>query len=1017
MPSKKNKNKKEAASAAEPDDWEVSENPLPSTEPPPAPPAAEAASEAAPAAAPDGAPVDAAAAYLAAMGLGVAGGEKKKDDKKDKKKKGKKKPGAAAEKEGEDEEAEKEAPKKPLTAAGKALAARQAALREEEERRAKAEAEERARVEELERKEAEEAARIEAEKEAKKQKAADKIARQKAEGTYKTKAQKEKERAAQARLEAMKAAGMTVDLDAAKQKAKAKPVYGNKKKDKGKKKDEAPAPEPAESEAAKPAVASPEGEAGGDDWEAEADKRPEAEEVADAWEEVAESWDDGELAVPTIAGLEEAKLSAKQSGEEDLADLEAKELEAKEAEAAEARRRRAAEAAAQKEAKDKAKQDALKLADTSGKGEKAGAGLSGMMASEPKEGKVLSKAEQEALEAKLEARGRRKAREAENEKLRTTEKLRCPVVCIMGHVDTGKTKLLDKIRRTNVQDGEAGGITQQIGATFFPGTTLEEKTGKLNRLINMELKLPGMLVIDTPGHEAFANLRNRGSSICDIAILVIDLMHGLEQQTIESIEMLRKKKCPFVVALNKVDRCYGWKEFKDLEFRESLAQQDSATKDEFMHRMKQARVQLMEKGLNAELYWDNKELGSTVSLVPTSAITGEGVNDLLHMLARLSQKHLAEKLSFSPNLQCTVLEVKVIDGLGCTVDVILVNGSMDNGASIVVCTTDGPVVTQVRALLTPPPNRELRVKSQYIHHEHLEGAVGIKICAVGLENAVAGSPVMVVGPDDDVEDLKEEVMSDFSKLATALATDTEGVLAVASTLGALEALLVFLRNECSPPIPVSAVSIGPVFKREVMRAELMHHKKKPEYATILAFDVAIDPDARAYADENKVKIFTADIIYHLFDNFVAHRTRTMEEEKEKAKDLAVFPCLVNILPNAVFNQKDPIIVGVEVTDGILKVGTPLCVPKNGFVHVGRVASIESNNVKVDKIRKGQQCAISIVNEGNPGMTFGRQFNGEHALYSELNRHSIDALKKYFKDEMTDPDWRLVIKMKKVFSII
>ena len=236
----------------------------------------------------------------------------------------------------------------------------------------------------------------------------------------------------------------------------------------------------------------------------------------------------------------------------------------------------------------------------------------------------------------------------------------------------------------------------------------------------------------------------------------------------------------------------------------------------------------MEKGLNAELYWENKELGSTVSLVPTSAISGEGVNDMLHMLSRLSQQRLAKKLAYSRTLQCTVLEVKVIDGLGCTVDVILVNGEIANGASVVVCTTDGPVVTTVRALLTPPPNRELRVKSQYVHNDHIKAAIGIKICAPGLENAVAGSPVMVVGPEDDEEDLKEEVMADFAALAKGLATDKEGVLAVASTLGALEALLVFLRNECKPPIPVAAVSIGPIFKREVMRAALMHDKKKPE---------------------------------------------------------------------------------------------------------------------------------------------------------------------------------------------
>ena len=205
-----------------------------------------------------------------------------------------------------------------------------------------------------------------------------------------------------------------------------------------------------------------------------------------------------------------------------------------------------------------------------------------------------------------------------------------------------------------------------------------------------------------------------------------------------------------------------------------------------------------------------------------------------------------------------------------------------------------------------------------------------------LEKAVAGSPVMVL-PENfnhaQLSDLKDEVMADFQSLASALATDSEGVLACASTLGALEALLVFLRKECDPPIPVSAVSIGPIFKKDVMRAALMHEKKKPEYATILAFDVPVDPDAETEAANGRVTIFTADIIYHLFDQFTRHRMKTLEEEKERAKDVAVFPCLLKILPNMVFNQKDPIILGVEVIDGVLKVGTPLCIPKNGVRRV------------------------------------------------------------------------------------
>lgn len=945
---------------------------------------------------------NAAAAFLAQMGVaeepageGGSGGNKKKKDKK--KNKGKPKKDAA------DGDKEEKAPK--VSAQGRMLAERLAKQRAEEERIRKAQEEEEARIAEEERKVKEEQDRIEEERARKKEKKRLKLEQAKKDGTYKTKAQKEKERLAQERLEAMKASGMfrepTPGAGATTEKKK-RPMYGHKRnKNKAPPKetlDESPesAASPQEATAEEgAAVAAPIGAAAAEqdgpaDAPAGEEDGAEAEAVGDSWEDVADNWEDAEEPVLDL-GLA-APEEEEEEEEEDLAEREREE------------ERKAAKARALARAKreeDKARADA----------ERAELEKAAEIAEE------TSKADREAELRKLEARKRRMDREAAEAADRSTERLRSPICCIMGHVDTGKTKLLDKIRRTNVQEGEAGGITQQIGATFFPPDVLGAKTNKLNAQAELELRLPGLLVIDTPGHEAFANLRSRGSSLCDIAILVIDLMHGLEPQTIESIGMLRKKRCPFVVALNKVDRLYDWKTVPDLEIQEALAMQTDATRSEFMDRMRGVRLQLNEQGLNAELYWENTELATCVSMIPTSAVSGEGVHDLLHMLVRLTQQRLAQSLMYSATLQCTVLEVKVIDGLGCTVDVILVNGALQTGSTIVVCTTNGPVATQVRALLTPPPSREMRVKAQYINHDRIEAAIGVKICATGLEQAVAGSPVMVLGPEDDLEDIREEVMRDFASLASNLATDADGVFAQASTLGALEALLEFLRHECDPPIPVHGVSIGPIFKKDVLRAGLMHQKNKPEYATILAFDVPIDNEARQLADELNVSIFTADIIYHLFDQFQTHLTATMEQEKIKAKEIAVFPCLLRILPNHVFNAKDPIICGVEVVDGILKVGTPLCIPANGFLKVGKVTSIESNHQQVDRVKKGAQCAIQIVNESNPALTFGRQFTDEHMLYSELSRTSIDALKRYFKDEMTNDDWRLVIKLKKTFGVI
>jgi translation initiation factor 5B len=509
--------------------------------------------------------------------------------------------------------------------------------------------------------------------------------------------------------------------------------------------------------------------------------------------------------------------------------------------------------------------------------------------------------------------------------------------------------------------------------------------------------------------------------LCDIAILVVDLMHGLEQQTIESLNMLRKKKVPFVIALNKVDRCYGWKTCKDTPIRDALKEQAEGTISEFRDKAMKAKVELQEQGVNSNIYWEMGDEDWTnsdfIPLVPTSAITGEGVQDVLMLLCQMSQRQIWKKLMWCASLEASVLEVKAIDGLGMTVDVLVVNGYLREGDKAVFCTLDGPIVAEIRGLLTPPPSREMRIKADYIHHKEVKGALGVKVIGNGLEKVMAGTPVMVVGPDDEEEDIKAEVMSDLTNLESKLSTDRVGVLVQASTLGALEALLQFLREETQPPIPVSAIGIGTVQKRDVTKISIMNEKGHPEYATILAFDVDIERTAREYAQEMGVRVMTADIIYHLFDQFTKFMDELTARRREEAANVAVFPSILKILPQHVFNQKSPIIIGVEVMEGILKVGTPLCVPALGGLHVGKVTSIEHNGQEQQTAKKGTSVAIKIMNEGNPNITYGRQFDASHSLYSTLSRQSIDALKANFKEQLTNEDWKLVIKLKKVFNII
>lgn len=635
---------------------------------------------------------------------------------------------------------------------------------------------------------------------------------------------------------------------------------------------------------------------------------------------------------------------------------------------------------------------------------------------------ALEKATLNASKKKEEIAEKREERLKDALSKADSKDLRSPICCILGHVDTGKTKLLDKIRQTNVQEGEAGGITQQIGATYFPIDAIKQKTEVMKKYVNFELNVPGLLVIDTPGHESFSNLRSRGSSLCNMAILVIDIMHGLEPQTIESIKLLRDRKTPFIVALNKIDRLYGWEATPNNSFRDSLSKQSSTVQREFQDRYEQAKLALAEQGLNSELYYQNKNVTRNVSIVPTSAVTGEGVPDLLYLLLELTQTKMSKQLMYLSQLEATILEVKVVEGLGTTIDVVLSNGILSEGDRIVLCGQNGPIATNVRALLTPQPLRELRIKSAYVHHKTVKAALGVKIAANDLEKAVAGSRLLLVGPDDDEEEMMDDIMDDLTGLLDSVDKSGRGVCVQASTLGSLEALLDFLKDM---KIPVMAISIGPVYKRDVMRATAMLDKA-PEFALMLAFDVKIDKEAEQYAQEQGIKIFSADIIYHLFDAFTAYQKELLERKRRENADQAIYPCVLKTIQ--IINKRNPMIIGVDVTQGSLRIGTPITVVKTDpatgakqILPLGKVVSLEVNHKSTELVKKGQTNAGVAMRLADPTSgqqpIWGRHVDEKDNLYSHISRKSIDVLKdQAFRDSVARDDWLLIKNLKPLFDI-
>lgn len=651
--------------------------------------------------------------------------------------------------------------KKPSAAALKIAELQKKKREEEEAEKARIAEIERQLKEQQEREEAEERARKEAEEKRKQEREAKKQ-KMIAEGTYKTKKEREREIFAQQAREQFLQSGMVKAAEG--EEKKGSKVVASKKRRPQNKPGDATATQTTTATEDTKKTEEPKVET--QKATEEKPKQKEPEDVEEDWMALASDKKEPEVEVKA-----ETKQDApKEKAEEKVSKKDAKKEEEK------------VETTEQAKTDKKSKKD---KADKSAKEEKK--------SHDKKKGKTATETE-----------------ESKDEPV-----LRSPICCIMGHVDTGKTKLLDRMRNTNVQEGEAGGITQQIGATFFPREKLEAEVEKITSHYNMKLNVPGLLVIDTPGHESFSNLRSRGSGLCDIVILVIDIMHGIQRQTLEAIELVKMRKTPYVIALNKIDRLYGWKAETGASSYVSLKKQSRDVKLEFEDRVRKIITSLNEKGLNVALYYDNPNVDEYASIIPTSAHTGEGIPDLLGVVIRLTQRWLKKKIELKDEFKCSVLEVKVIEGLGATIDCLLVNGKLREGDRIALNTFKGPISTTIRALLTPHPMKEMRVKGEYIHHKEIQAAMGIKICADDLSEAVAGSDMYRVEKESDLDHYMTILKDEIKEIKNRINTTNEGVCVAASTLGSLEALLTFLKQS---KIPVSSICIGPVSKEEVLKA-------------------------------------------------------------------------------------------------------------------------------------------------------------------------------------------------------
>ncbi|MEM2463621.1 MAG: translation initiation factor IF-2, partial [Candidatus Bathyarchaeia archaeon] len=513
--------------------------------------------------------------------------------------------------------------------------------------------------------------------------------------------------------------------------------------------------------------------------------------------------------------------------------------------------------------------------------------------------------------------------------------IRQPIVCVLGHVDTGKTLLLDKIRKTSVQAREAGGMTQHIGASFFPVETLKQMIGPLLSAFKGEIEIPGLLVIDTPGHEAFTNLRRRGGSVADIAVLVIDVLRGFEAQTYECIEILKARKTPFLVAANKIDRIPGWKSYPDTPFLKSYQLQDKYVQEDLDNRLYEIIGTFSRLGFRADRFDRIKDFTRTVAIVPTSAKTGEGIVELLAVLVGLTQQYLKKRLQTTEGpAKGTVLEVKEEPGLGLTLNTIIYDGTLRKDDLIVVGGKEKPITTRVRAILIPKPLDEIRdPRDKFSSVDSVSAAAGVKIVAPELEGALAGAPIYVVPEGENIDKYMRLVSEEIEKIR--IATDVDGVVLKADTLGSLEAIAENLKRQ---GVPIRLADIGDVSKRDVTEAAIVK-EHEPLYGAILAFNVKVLPDAEEEAKNTGVQIFREKIIYHLIDNYVSWLKAQREAKLTAEFEKLVKPGKIRILEGYVFRRAKPAIVGVEVLAGRIKPKYSLMRAEDGE-DVGEIQQIQ-----------------------------------------------------------------------------
>ncbi|MGL6298887.1 MAG: translation initiation factor IF-2 [Methanobacteriaceae archaeon] len=581
-------------------------------------------------------------------------------------------------------------------------------------------------------------------------------------------------------------------------------------------------------------------------------------------------------------------------------------------------------------------------------------------------------------------------------------KIRSPIVSVLGHVDHGKTTLLDSIRGSTVADREAGGITQHIGATEIPMETVSDICGDFISKLTIKDTIPGLFFIDTPGHEAFTTLRKRGGALADLAILIVDINEGFKPQTYEAINILKMYKTPFIIAANKVDRIFGWDSNPNESFSSTFKKQAASVQQGLDNLVYELVGILHKEGFQSERFDRVSDFASQISIIPISAQTGEGIHELLTMLLGLAQEYLTEQLQIQENAPAkgTILEIKEETGLGLTIDAIIYDGILHKDDKIALMANE-PIVTKIRSLLRPKPLEEMREsKTKFNKLNEVVAAAGIKIVAPNIEDVISGSPLRAIPNTTDMNskdttETENQVCEEILKEVEDIKVDTDenGIMVKADTLGSLEAIVNLLK---SMDIPIRIADIGDVSRRDVVNASIVKQQDQL-HGVIIAFNVKIHPKAETELQNSNIKVFSGNVVYQITEEYQEWIDKTKESQKKLWLDSIIKPAKIRSIPKLIFRQSKPAILGIEVISGTVKQGSTL-INKEGMV-IGSIESMEDKGDTLKSISRGQKIAMAIKDA-----IVGKGFEEGDELYVDIPEKHYKILERELKDKLTEDEF-------------